>query len=221
MSLRGKVAVELGVIGTLAGVFLILFPRRNPVVDVTLAWLALACILFFRDYTKRVVWAASPLPVREDRLKRCLAVTAWVTVAPGLLLLAIGGAIAYRSGGWPAVAERLFNWRILAAFGCYLPWALVQQTLLQFYLLGRLLALFPRRLWWMSFLVTGICFGLVHLPDAWTAVVTVAAGAVWSLIYYRYRLVLPLALSHAALGSAFYYGIFGHDLAAEWRAILP
>jgi hypothetical protein len=42
-----------------------------------------------------------------------------------------------------------------------------------------------------------------------------------SLIYYQYRLLLPLAFSHAALGSAFYYGIFGHDLAAEWRAILP
>jgi hypothetical protein len=33
--------------------------------------------------------------------------------------------------------------------------------------------------------------------------------------------LLPLAFSHAALGSAFYYGIFGHDLAAEWKAILP
>ena len=51
--------------------------------------------------------------------------------------------------------------------------------------------------------------------------VTVVAGAVWSFIYYRYRLLLPLAFSHAALGSAFYYGIFGHDLAAEWRALLP
>jgi len=31
--------------------------------------------------------------------------------------------------------------------------------------------------------------------------------------------LLLLAFSHAALGSAFYYGLFGHDLAAEWRAI--
>jgi membrane protease YdiL (CAAX protease family) len=109
----------------------------------------------------------------------------------------------------------------LAEFGCYIPWALMQQTLLQFYLLGRLLVLFPKRLLWVPLTITAICFGLVHLPDMWTALVVVASGAVWCLIYYRYRLLLPLAFSHAALGLAFYYGIFGHDLAAEWRALLP
>jgi hypothetical protein len=138
-----------------------------------------------------------------------------------VLFFLIGGIVAYKSGGWSAVGSRIFNWRILAAFGCYLPWALMQQTLLQFYLLGRLLALFPKRLLFLPFIITGTCFGLVHLPDIWTALATVAAGAVWSFIYYRYRLLLPLAFSHAMLGSAFYYGIFGHDLAAEWRALLP
>jgi membrane protease YdiL (CAAX protease family) len=97
----------------------------------------------------------------------------------------------------------------------------MQQTLLQSYLLGRLLVLFPTSLRLAPFLLTGTCFGLVHLPDLWTALVTVAAGTVWSFLYYRYRLLLPLAFSHAALGSAFYYGLFGHDLAAEWRALLP
>jgi hypothetical protein len=145
----------------------------------------------------------------------------WITVPPSLLFFLIGGIVAYKGGGWPAVAERVFNWRIPAAFGCYLPWALMQQVLLQFYLLGRLLALFPKQLRLVTMLITGICFGLVHLPDVWTALVTVLAGAVWSFIYYRYRLLLPLAFSHAALGTAFYYGIFGHDLAQEWRAVLP
>jgi len=28
-----------------------------------------------------------------------------------------------------------------------------------------------------------------------------------------------VALSHAALGSAFYYGIMGQDLATEWRSL--
>jgi hypothetical protein len=145
----------------------------------------------------------------------------WITIPPALLFFLIGGILAYRAGGWSAVGGRIFNWRILAAFGCYLPWALMQQTLLQFYLLGRLLALFPRQLLFVPFMITGACFGLVHLPDIWTALVTVAAGTAWGLIYYRYRLLWPLAFSHAALGSAFYYGIFGHDLAVEWRALLP
>jgi membrane protease YdiL (CAAX protease family) len=137
------------------------------------------------------------------------------------LFLAIGAYLGYRSGGWSGVADRVGNWRIVVAFGCYLPWALMQQTLFQFYLLGRLLALFPRTKPFIAIAFTSLAVGLVHLPDVWTALVTVAAGFIWSFIYYRYRLLLPLAVSHAALGSAFYYGLFGHDLAVEWRAILP
>jgi hypothetical protein len=222
MSVRRKVVLELGIITVLTTVFLWLFPKRSPAVDVGLAGFALVCLGVSAAYTKKVIWAQSSPPVAENRFGRCVRVLLWVTVPTALLFVLIGGIIAFNSGGgWPAVARRVFNWRILAAFGCYLPWALMQQTLLQFYLLGRLLVLFPKRFLLVPMMVTGTCFGLVHLPDVWTALVTVAAGAVWSFIYYRYRLLLPLAFSHAALGSAFYYGIFGHDLAAEWRALLP
>jgi len=219
MSLRKKVAIELGVIAVLTTVFLVLFPRRSPALDVGLAGCALLGLALSAGYTKKVIWAASPPPVIEKRSRRCLEVVFWVTVPLSLVFLLIGGIVAYRTGGWAAVGERVFNWRILVAFGCYSLWALMQQTLLQFYLLGRLLVLFPRRLLFVPFVITGACFGLVHLPDLWTALVTVASGIVWSLIYYRYRLLLPLAFSHAALGTAFYYGIFGHDLVAEWRSL--
>jgi hypothetical protein len=221
MSVREKVVVELSVVAALTTIFLLMFPTRNPLVDVALAGFALLCIAASARYKSTVIWAAIPPPSAEHRLKRCLGVILWITVPVVLVFLLIGGAIAYKIGGWSAVAGRIFNWRILAAFGCYLPWALMQQTLLQFYLLGRLLALFPKKFLFVPFVITGTCFGLVHLPDVWTALVTVAAGAIWSFIYYRYRLLLPLAFSHAALGSAFYYGIFGHDLAVEWRSLLP
>ena len=221
MSVRGKVAVELGVIATLTAVFLIVFPKRNPAVDVFLAGFALVCVAVSAGYTKKTIWAASPPPVVEHRFKRCMAVILWITIPTAMLFLSIGAVVAHRNGGWPAVAERVFNWRILAAFGGYLLWALMQQTLFQFYLLGRLLALFPKSKPMVAVTITGLGFSLVHLPDVWTTLATAAAGIVWTLIYYRYRLLVPLAFSHAALGSAFYYGIFGHDLAAEWRAIFP
>ena len=70
-------------------------------------------------------------------------------------------------------------------------------------------------------IVASLGFSLVRLPDASTSLVTAVAGVVWTVIYFRYRLLLPLPFSHAALGSAFCYGIFGHDLAVEWRAVLP
>ncbi len=221
MSVRTKVSIELGIIAVLTTIFLILFPKRNPLVDVALAGFALACIALSARYTRSVIWTALPPPVADKPVKRCLKVTLWITVPAALIFLLIGGIIAYTNGGWSAALARISNWRILAAFGCYLPWALMQQALLQFYLLGRLLVLFPKQLFFVPFVLTGACFGLVHLPDVWTGLVTVAAGTVWSMIYYRYRLLLPLAFSHATLGSAFYYGIFGHDLAVEWRTLLP
>lgn len=220
-SVRSKVLVELGIIAAFTAIFLVLFPRRNPLVDVALAGFALLCIAISAPYTRNVIWAATSPPVYENRTKKCFVATFWITFSVALFLLSIGGVIAYGNGGWSAVVSRILNWRILAAFCCYLPWALMQQTLLQFYLLGRLLALFPNGFRFVAFILIGACFGLVHLPDVWTALATVAAGIVWSLIYYRYRLLLPLAFSHAAVGSAFYYGIFGHDLAVEWRALLP
>jgi hypothetical protein len=219
MSVRAKVLLELGVVTLLTTVFIVLFPRRNPLLDVALAGLALLCIALSSRYTSNIIWGMSPPPVEENRLEPCSTAILWVTVPPALLFLAIGGIIAYRSGGWPAVEARIFNWRLLVAFGGYLPWALMQQTLLQFYLLGRLLVVFPKRLLMVPFLITGTCFGLVHLPDAWTALVTVAAGTVWSILFYRHRKLLPLAFSHALLGTAFFYGLFGHDLAAEWRSL--
>ena len=113
MSVRGKVAVELGIIAVLTTVFLLLFPRRSPVVDIGLAGLALLGIGVSAGYTKNVIWAASASPVAENRSGRCVAVTLWVTVPPALLFLSIGGIIAYNNGGWPAVANRVFNWRMI------------------------------------------------------------------------------------------------------------
>jgi hypothetical protein len=221
MSLRRKVIIELASIAALTTLFISLFPKRNPLVDVTLAGFALFCIALSAPYTKGVIWGAVPPPVTERPFKRCVVVTFWLTVPVVLLFLIAGGIVAFKGGGWPAVAARCFNARMLAAFCFYLPWALMQQALLQFYLLGRLLVLFPKHLLWMPLCIIGICFGLVHLPDLVTAPVVAVAGTIWSFIYYRYRALLPLAFSHAALGTAFYYGICGQDLATEWRGALP
>jgi membrane protease YdiL (CAAX protease family) len=96
----------------------------------------------------------------------------------------------------------------------------MQQTLFQFYLLGRLLVLFPKNKPAWPVVITGLGFSLVHLPDVWTTLVTALAGVAWTYIYYRYRCLLPLAISHAALGTAFYYWICNHDLAQEWTSAL-
>lgn len=217
-SLRQKVALELGTLVLLATIFLVFFPRRNPWVDVALAVFALMGIAISAGYTKSVIWAALPPHKADNRFNDSAKVTLWITGPTALLFFLIGGIVAYRNAGWPAVVERVFNWKILAVFIPYVGWAFVQQTLFQFYLLGRLLALFPKHQPIWPILITGLSFSLLHLPDVPTALVTAIAGPIWTLIYYRYRCLFPLAVSHAALGTAFYFGICGHDLAAEWRA---
>jgi membrane protease YdiL (CAAX protease family) len=218
ITVRTKVSIELGIIAVLTIVFLLLFPRRNPWLNVGMAGFALLCIGATAGYTKKVVWAASPPQPGPDRFRRCMKVTLWVTVPAVMIFLVVGGILGYRNGGLPGLTERILNWKILAVFAAYIGWALMQQTLFQFYLLGRLLALFPKDQPFWPVLITGFGFSLVHLPDVWTSLVTAIGGVVWTFIYYRYRRLLPLALSHAALGTAFYYGICGHDLAQEWRA---
>jgi hypothetical protein len=83
MSVRGKVALELGIIAVLTTVFLLLFPKRSPAVDVALAGFALVCLGVSAGYTKKVIWAASPPATVENRFKRCAVVSLWVTLPMG------------------------------------------------------------------------------------------------------------------------------------------
>src|SRR5205823_14590237 len=136
----------------------------------------------------------SPPQPGRNRFSQCVKITLWVTAPTVVGFLLVGEILGYRNGGWTAVTERILNWKILAVFGAYIAWALIQQTLFQFYLLGRLLALFPRAMPLWPVLVTGLGFSLVHLPDIPTTLVTAIAGVVWTLIYCRYRCLLPLAI---------------------------
>ncbi len=201
----------------MTALFLVIFPRRHILVDITLALCALALIGLDARFTREAVWARLPSPVPgRDRLKRCLAVLVPVTLLLLALCLGVGMTIGYWEGGWPGAFARAGRWQIILAVGFYLPWALLQQTLFQFYLFGRLLILAPP---WLAVACTALAYGLVHLPDPLLSVVAALAGVFWSYMYYLYRRLLPLAFSHACLGAAFHYWIYNIDLAREWSAL--
>lgn len=221
MNLRTKVAIELGVLAALTIAFLTAFPRRSPAADFGLAAFALVLIGITARHTKNVVWASLPSKPPSDRAKRCWTAVLVLTGSVVVLFLGTGAVIGFRKAGLAGVSARILNPGILLAFVFYLPWALAQQTLFQFYLLGRLVVLFPGARLLFPAAVCGIAYSLVHLPDFATTAVTAVAGVVWSLLYFRYRLLLPLALSHAALGSTFYYWVCGQNLAAGWNVMAP
>ena len=215
---RRRVAMELLILGLSSTGFLALLPHRPISVDLGLALLALALVLLNAGYTRTHIWGLWPLEVTDWRPG--VLVTMAVTVLVLLVFLLIGVAIGYQGADWPGVKARIFHPYLPTALLLYLPWALIQQILFQFYLLGRVCTLCPSFHPLTQSLLNGLTFGLVHTTDIRITLVAVLGGTLWSFLYLRYRRLWPLVVSHALIGTTFYYWVYGSDLASRWRVFL-
>jgi len=208
---RRSIARELGAIGLLAAAFLVAFRTRSPYVDFALAALAVGLIVL-SERRSRVLWSqrrAAP----PDAVRSAWLATSAFTAAALIALIALAAFTATRGG--PSLAERLGNWRVLIAIALYFPWAFLQQYIFQFYLFGRWLALVAKP---VAIALTGLTFAAVHFPRWPVMAATAVAGVVWAIFYYRWRRLSPLAASHAILGAALHYWVFGNDLLMQWLA---
>jgi hypothetical protein len=208
-----SVALELVAIGAAALVFVATFQVRPPYLDFVLAAAAVALIVVSAARSKRL-WALArsvdPAGAR-GAWRATLAFT-----AAALVVLAILAVVAARAADTPAL-ERFGNWHMLVAAALYFPWALLQQYIFQFYWFGRWLTLVPMAI---AVALTALAFAAVHFPRWPVMAVTLVAGAAWALIYYRWRSLVPLAVSHALLGTALHYWVFGNDLLARWLPLI-
>jgi hypothetical protein len=204
-----SVALELAAIGIAAIVFVATFRFRPPYVDFVLAAAAVALIAASAGRSRRL-WAATRGAGAQRASGAWFAALAFTGAA--LLALALVAVLVARADGTP-VLGRFANWHVLAAAALYFPWALLQQYIFQFYWFGRWLQLAPA---WLAVALTGMAFSAVHFPRWPVMAATLVAGTVWALIYLRWRVLLPLALSHALLGTALHYWIFGNDLLERW-----
>ena len=217
---RRRVAVELLVLGVLSSGFLVLFPRRPIFVDLGLALFALGLVLHNANYTRAQFWGQWPVEVGRPGRRHCVLVTMTITVLVILVLFLIGVVIGHQGAGWPGVKARILHPFIPTAVLLYLPWALLQQTLFQFYLLGRVRTLCPSLHPLAQSALNGLIFGLVHTTDTWIVLLAALGGTLWSLLYLRYRRLWPLAVSHALVGTTFYYWVYGYDLASRWSTFV-
>ncbi len=217
---RRRVAVELLVLGVLSSGFLVLFPRRPIFVDLGLALFALGLVLLNANYTRAQLWRQWPVEVGRAGWRRCVLVTMTITVLVMLVFFLVGAVIGYQGAGWPGVKARILHPYIPTAILLYLPWAFLQQTLFQFYLLGRMRTLCPSLPPLAQSALNGLIFGLVHTTDIWIVLVAALGGTLWSFLYLRYRRLWPLAVSHAFVATTFYYWVYGYDLASRWSAFL-
>jgi len=84
------------------------------------------------------------------------------------------------------------------AFAKYLIWAIIQQLIIGPFVATRL----HRQCGLSSMesaLLAGLVFSLLHFPNPALMLITAFAGTLWAWLWLRYRLLLPLAISHALL----------------------
>ena len=201
-------AFELAAIGAAALVFVATFQVRPPYLDFALAAAAVALIAFSAARSRRF-WALARSVDPTGARGAWKAALMFTAVA--LVVLAVA-ALLFAPADSPAAA-RFANWHMLAAAALYFPWALLQLYIFQFYWFGRWLTLVPVP---VAVALTAVAFAAVHYPRWPVMLVTLVAGAAWALIYYRWRSLLPLAVSHALLGTALHYWVFGNDLLQRW-----
>jgi membrane protease YdiL (CAAX protease family) len=207
VSLRRRVAFELAILAMLTSVFLVVVPVRPMWVDAGLGLLAVVLVAATARKTREQIWAPPATPPGE-RLRHC---------ARHMLVGTLGVALLFAlTGRWVGRAAPLFTATMLAALVPFALWATLQQMLFQFYLLGRLRILIPAATPLALAAVNGVLFGAVHLPDVELTVLTSVGGAVWSWYYLRDRCLGPIAISHAVLGTTYYYWIRGDDLVLRW-----
>jgi membrane protease YdiL (CAAX protease family) len=210
MNARSWVAIELAGLSVAALVFVGTVRVRPPYLDFALAGAAVALIALSARRSTRL-WQAASAPRLANAREAWLASIAFTAVA--LVALGALGALGTFDASGSSLIERVGNWHILIAVALYFPWALLQQYIFQFFLLGRLLHVIGAP---PAIVLTALAFSCVHFPRWPVMAVVAVAGAVWALIYYRHRTLLPLAASHAVLGSALHYWVFGNDLLNRW-----
>jgi membrane protease YdiL (CAAX protease family) len=195
--------VELSAIGLGAVAFITVVPERPVVVDLGLAVLAVGLVAAGARGTREQFWGSPP---GDGRAGNRVRLVGWGTIAT--LVVFAGWAIAHGT----AVARPA----ALATLALFLPWAWLQQALVQFYVLGRLRVLLRGAPPLAAPALTGLLYGLAHAPDWPLVVVTAGAGVAWSACYERARRLVPLAVSHAVLGTAYYAWVRDEDLVLRW-----
>jgi hypothetical protein len=81
----------------------------------------------------------------------------------------------------------------------YLAWSLIQQTILQCFILARLLLLVRRP--WVAIVAASFLFAAAHVPNPLLMLATLLWGAAACWLYLRYRSLIGVAAIHFVLGT--------------------
>ncbi len=182
-------------------------PSR-PVLEVSIGYLLiLATVWTPNPYQRVLFWVSFAVIValclvgraRGERLGlgvSGLVGSLWAVFAAGVL-----AAVAIEVANLLHTLHPFFGHSLLGvhAWG-YLIWALLQQLILQSFILTRLLTVFPERS--TAVLVAALMFSLAHVPNMLLVFTTLAWGLAACALFLRYRNLYTLGIIHFIFGVA-------------------
>jgi membrane protease YdiL (CAAX protease family) len=157
-------------------------PAQRILYWITFAWIAVTAILRRKETAPNGLGFQGLLP------SLWIVVAAVVLSLAGLLLAKQLHTLHRLYGPLPVVTH---------VWG-YALWALMQQFILQVYVLLRLLRLGMKRT--PAIALAAVLFAIAHIPNPVLIALTAVWGATSCWLFLRYRNLYPLALAHGVLG---------------------
>ena len=178
--------------------------RTRALLELTLAYTLILAVIWTPNPWQRIFYitavialaaililsfqSASALGLQLTNLARC----SWIAI----VALALAAALILIA----AHEHTLHNTsHFISRYWGYALWAFVQQILLQDIFLRRLLILIPSKPH-IAALAAALLFASAHLPNPILTPITLLWGFLSCLLFLHYRNIIPLAITHAALG---------------------
>ena len=129
---------------------------------------------------------------RTDNFLEALRLLALPMIGAALVMGVIGWLMGSLRFAMPEKRTALL-WLPFAG----VAWGLTQQYVLQGFFNRRAQMVWGKG--WISVFVVAFIFALIHLPNWWLALATLAGGIIWAWVYQRAPNLLALGLSHGVM----------------------
>jgi uncharacterized protein len=193
--------LELGFIGV-AGVMYVVFRRTLAFRAEFIVPIALVAGVYIAFLAFSGLRRPGDFGLRRENLGKA---TVWTLILfAGPLLFLVGYGLC-KGATVPA--------HFYYTLALYPLWGLLQQLVFQGFVLENLRRLGAGLL---SIPLAAAFYAVVHWPSPFMLWATGLAGLGFSLIYYRYRNILPIGVAHGVLGACLFYLYLGRDPFAKF-----
>lgn len=106
----------------------------------------------------------------------------------------------------------LLVWNLVFVLLTYPLWGLVQQFMVMSILANNLRDYRGGQLnYYLVVLITSLTFSVVHFPSIPLIIATFLMAVFYSVVFLKYRNIIPLGIFHGIMGGLFYYLVLGKD----------